>query len=231
MLPASVRMANGQTQIAIDKAPEVCPVCHVSIVAVDLSNGFLYGTRVERLYQCPNTNCQVLFIAKYQKTDQAGQSYELKSCVPFEFLTTCHSDTIKAISVDFCEIYTQAEKAEQHGLNLVAGPGYRKALEFLMKDYACMLQPDQKGAIEKMLLGLCISTYIKSDQIKAIAKRAAWLGNDETHYIRKWADKDLNDLKKLISLTLHWIEAEKLSQDIIKDMPESGPAPALPASA
>jgi len=80
-----------------------------------------------------------------------------------------------------------------------------------------------KDAIEKMLLGPCIATYIKSEQIKAIAKRAAWLGNDETHYVRKWADKDVNDLKKLISLTLHWIEAEKLSQDIINDMPERGP--------
>jgi hypothetical protein len=45
-----------------------------------------------------------------------------------------------------------------------------------------------------------------------------------------WADKDVNDLKKLISLTLHWVEPEKLSQDIIKDMPESGPTEAKRAS-
>ena len=153
-----------------------------------------------------------------------GQYFPIEILCPFEFLSTPHSETIRAISPDFCEIYAQAEMAEQHGLILIAGPGYRKALEFLMKDYAFMQEPTQKDVIEKMLLGPCISTYIKSDQIKAIAKRAAWLGNDETHYVRKWADKDLGDLKKLISLTLHWIEAEKLSQDIIKDMPEGGPA-------
>jgi hypothetical protein len=45
-----------------------------------------------------------------------------------------------------------------------------------------------------------------------------------------WADKDVNDLKKLISLTLHWVEPEKLSQDIIKDMPESGPTEVKRAS-
>jgi hypothetical protein len=46
------------------------------------------------------------------------------------------------------------------------------------------------------------------------------LGNDETHYVRKWADKDLNDLKNLISLTRHWIEMDQLTKDFVKDMPE-----------
>jgi hypothetical protein len=67
------------------------------------------------------------------------------------------------------------------------------------------------------------ATYIKSEQIKGIAKRAAWLGNDETHYVRKWEDKDLNDLKKLITLTLHWIEIETLTEEVIADMPEGHP--------
>jgi hypothetical protein len=53
-----------------------------------------------------------------------------------------------------------------------------------------------------------------------MAARAAWLGNDETHYGRKWEGKDLTDLKKLISLTLNWIQAEELTQDVIADMPE-----------
>lgn len=161
-------------------------------------------------------------------------NFDWKCSVPAELVTTSHSRTIKETSPDFCEIYAQAEKAEQHGLNLVAGPGYRKALEFLMKDYACILRPDEKATIEKMLLGNCISEFIESDQIKAIAKRATWIGNDETHYVRKWADKDLNDLKNLILLTLHWIEIERLTKDIVNGMPETGPAgpqSALPASA
>lgn len=28
-------------------------------------------------------------------------------------------------------------------------------------------------------------------------ERAAWLGNDETHYVRKWPEKDVKDLKSL----------------------------------
>jgi hypothetical protein len=78
-----------------------------------------------------------------------------------------------------------------------------------------------KNDVEKMLLARCIATYVKSEQVKEIAKRAAWLGNDETHYVRKWEGKDLEDLKKLIALTLHWIEIEKLTADVIKDMPDA----------
>ena len=36
---------------------------------------------------------------------------------------------------------SQAETAEKYGLTLVCGPGYRKALEFLIKDY--VLAPTQ----------------------------------------------------------------------------------------
>lgn len=33
-----------------------------------------------------------------------------------------------------------------------------------------------------------------------------WLGNDETHYVRRWEEKDLSDLKRLISMTVSWID-------------------------
>ena len=187
---------------------------------------------MDRVFQCPNGKCQGLFIARYNKTKLQGQGhFELQSCVPFELAVEAQTETISKISPDFCAIYEQASKAEQHALGLVAGPGYRKALEFLIKDYIISQSteegPDKKAAhkaaVEKMLLGACIAKYIKSEQIREIAKRAAWLGNDETHYMRKWEDKDLNDLKKLITLTLHWIEIEKLTADVISDMPEGKP--------
>jgi len=78
-----------------------------------------------------------------------------------------------------------------------------------------------RAEVEKTLLAPCIAKYVKNDQIKEIAKRAAWLGNDETHYVRKWEGKDLEDLKKLIALTIHWIEMEKLTADVIQDMPDA----------
>ncbi len=71
-----------------------------------------------------------------------------------------------------------------------------------------------------MQLAACIAKYVTNDRIKATAARAAWLGNDESHYVRKWEDKDLEDLKKLIQLTVHWIEMEELTDIAIREMPE-----------
>jgi hypothetical protein len=61
-----------------------------------------------------------------------------------------------------------------------------------------------------------------------MAKRAAWLGNDETHYVRKWEDHDLEDLKSLIKVTGNWIEMEAITKKYIGDMPhgkKSGQTP------
>jgi len=182
---------------------------------------------VERVLQCPSVKCQRMFIARYIK-QTTTTLYVLTSCVPSELVANPQSQTISAISPDFCKIYNQADIAEQRELTLVAGPGFRKALEFLIKDYVISQFADtdpakieaNKSLIEKQQLAVCIKAHVKSDQIKEISKRAAWLANDETHYVRKWEGKDLQDLKKLISLTLHWIEAEKLTADIIRDMPE-----------
>lgn len=48
--------------------------------------------------------------------------------------------------------------------------------------------------------------------------RAVWLGNDETHYVRKWEEKDVNDLKLLVRLTVNWIDNVLLTKKYIADM-------------
>ena len=65
-----------------------------------------------------------------------------------------------------------------------------------------------------------INKYVDDVRIKEVAKRAVWLGNDETHYVRQWDDKDIHSLKTLIDLTVHWIEAEEMTKSILKEMPE-----------
>lgn len=108
----------------------------------------------------------------------------------------------------------------------MCGVGYRKALEFLVKDYLVKGQPDAKADIEAKMLGLCIAKYVADQRVKQVAERAKWLGNDETHYHRRWIDKDVDDLKLMIKLTVHWIEAEYLTQEALKSMPEPKKRPA-----
>jgi hypothetical protein len=82
----------------------------------------------------------------------------------------------------------------------------------LIKDYLIRKRPADKAAIETIMLGPCIENYVTDPRIKEVTKLATWLGNDETHYQRRWIDKDLNDLKTLIKLVLHWIEADGIPQ-------------------
>src|SRR5687767_3154472 len=62
------------------------------------------------------------------------------------------------------------------------------------------------------------SFHLKDIHKTKIAKRATWLGNDATHYYRKWEDKDIHDLKNLIELTVLWIESVELTRQHEEDM-------------
>jgi hypothetical protein len=148
--------------------------------------------------------------------------WKLESYIPLEHQDRSFDENISKVSGRFVNIYRQAARAESDGLDELCGPGYRKALEFLIKDYVKTLPENSgKGAvIERAQLGTCIREFVMDANVKLCAQRASWLGNDETHYIRKWPAKDLEDLKKLIELTLHWISADILTRELEESMPD-----------
>nr|ARK12910.1 hypothetical protein A6C57_22670 [Fibrella sp. ES10-3-2-2] len=173
---------------------------------------------------CPDKNCRKCFIAYYEifkksNLHQSESHYLYKTSLG-NLTSRTFSDEIVNISSGFVKIYNEAFAAEQQSLFEICGVGYRKALEFLIKDYVIQKHPEKQNIIEKKLLGPCITDHVNDSRIKSVAKRAVWLGNDETHFIRRWEDKNLNDLKKLIDLTLHWIEAEVLTESFEDEMPE-----------
>ena len=98
--------------------------------------------------------------------------------------------------------------------------GIARPWKSLIKDYCIHVDPSRNADIEKMPLGKCISECIGDTRIKDCAHRAVWLGNDETHYSRKWVDMDINDLKILIRLTVTWIESCELAKQYKADMPD-----------
>ena len=163
----------------------------------------------ERIFQCPRSQCGHLFVGRYTPWGPS-QVYALRKCVPLELQDASVSPEIRALSPDFYDVFNQAQKAERSGWVLVAGPGFRKALEFLIKDFACKLHPTETDTIKKIELGLCIQEYMANEMVKETARRAAWLGNDETHYLRKWEDMDLQDLKSLLDLVVATIQSELL---------------------
>jgi len=212
----------------LDVVPNDCPICHRAI-----DPRLLLGVErvseptksaAELVFQCPHRDCKHVFIGRYFAVHDVMQRdntpLRLQLTTPYNVIPPTHPSHVAALSRRFVEVYDQAAAAEGRGLEEIAGPGYRKALEFLLKDYAIADHPTEADKIKSKLLGAVISEYILDANIKASAARAAWLGNDETHYERRWTGKDLKDLKALIALTESWVNTHLLTQQYLKDMPD-----------
>ena len=214
----SFPVSTNSGQKALNKLPDECPYCHRSI-SPSILYGYIHKRDMEVLMNCPNENCSKSFIG-YFKYDGSNHWIYNNSTSQGNLIGKHFNEVIIQLSPSFDTIYNQAFSAEQQNLNEISGVGYRKALEFLIKDYLISKDENSKEKILKMRLGNCIKDLIEDQRIKTVAKRAVWLGNDETHYLRKWEEKDLSDLKKLIDLTIHWIEMEKLTESFEFEMPE-----------
>lgn len=129
---------------------------------------------------------------------------------------------IESMSPNFSAIYTQALTAKQSGLDQIYGMGLRKALEFLVKDFAIYLNPTESENIKKQSLGSVIKTYFTEFAgITALFTAASWIGNDETHYERKHPDKDAETIRKFISVTMSQISSRLVLDEAFKMIEES----------
>jgi hypothetical protein len=212
------------TIIDVDFIPDSCPLCGTKINPVFRYAWFEYP-KLQAVFQCPSSKCGQLFIAYYAEnitglTGPVDKEYKYKGSAPWRVEKEEFPAVISKFSQKFSEIYNEAKEAEKRGLKNICGAGYRKALEFLIKDYLINEIHNDPATIRETKLGVCIDRYVESPKIKESAKRAAWLGNDETHYYRTWEDKDLEDLKRLLKLTLHWIEDECDTRQAVEDMPD-----------
>jgi hypothetical protein len=220
----------------LNEIPNTCPICHRAIVVHPISPGYWSAAskRGQVVFRCVANDCQNLFIATYNQkpgpVQPPGQQRHVGGLPTYHLILDIVEpmrpqpipipEKVSEISPAFVAIRNQVADAEARGLDQITGIGFRKALEFLIKDFAMLKHPNEKEQIKKMFLGPCIDTYIHDGNMKACAKRAGWLGNDETHYIRKWETKDVQDLKKLIQLTVNWMDSLHQTETFVGDMPE-----------
>ena len=206
--------------------PNICPVCNAGVpnspncAEVFLNErGFAKGfATITRCYACES-----LFFTSYKKWED-GCFHEYNSYPHPTKQLQNFSNFINTTYPAFVTIYHQSEQAEQDGLTEICGVGYRKAVEFLVKDYLILKiqagsQSDEDKLLEinqikSMLLSQCISR-IDDVRIKTSATKATWLGNDETHYTRKYENRDVQDLKKFISAMVQCIELEHTISEIL----------------
>ncbi|MEB3121850.1 MAG: hypothetical protein VKL41_11590 [Snowella sp.] len=217
-------LRNEDREVILCGEPEQCPRCHRSIEPI-----FIHATVMEGLnrsqvnWRCPSPKCQELFIATYSSNFPNSYQYDLTEIEPRKGQRKSWPDCIGILSPMFVTIYDQAIEAEAMKLDQLVGMGLRKALEFLITDYVASEHPTEKEKIYKPDLSLSqrINNYIKDAKIKDCAKRAVWLGNDETHVTRRWKALDIEHLKRLIRLTVNYIDSELTSKEYIASMPES----------
>lgn len=216
----------GGHQCILDRMPDSCPICHTAVHPAVLGAQAATMQWFEYVLRCPREACEHIFVARYSNYSRPGPggagsySYRLHQVLPITPKPPALPNNVAALSPVFAKIFSQAHTAEQTGLDEIAGVGFRKGLEFLVKDYAISRDKAKEEEIKAMPLAQCISGFVKDERIREVTKRATWLGNDETHYVRKWEDKDLKDLKALIHLAVNWIDMELTTQEMLRDMPQ-----------
>lgn len=196
-----------------------CPCCGVHLTPLTIHGAVIDGNDDEEsvifiLNFC--SHCNECFISRHSFDEENDGGFSFDFAAPLSHFQHDFSVSISRLSPDFVSIYNEALHAEEIGLKSICGMGYRKALEFLIKDYTIHKNPDKKEDIVKKQLMPCINDYIDDSRLKSLATAATWLGNDETHYTRKHEDYDLNNLKIFINAFVTFIEADMTYEEAIK---------------
>lgn len=219
---AATRLDGTLENCTLIGVPDNCPRCHRAVHPKHFNAAILKERSVAQVvYRCTHQKCQELFLATYlyaNRTTNGRAVYVMDHVAPIAVQAVPFPELVSTLSPTFVEIFNQSMAAESMQLNQLVGIGLRKALEFIVKDYAVAENPEHEEEIRRTLLGTCITRYVSDVNVKECAKRAAWLGNDETHYTRKWETKDINDLKLLVRLTVNWIENALLTKKYIAEM-------------
>lgn len=201
-----IKVASNTIKIA--SVPDHCPNCNKPTTPNLVGNGChprndgQFG--VFLTLRCPG--CQHYWTEEFLDDFLNGNTLIHQQVIPELPSDIPLSDNIEKISAIGKQIYTQSLKAEQEKLDHIAGIGYRKALEFFVKDFAVTFSPKDEDKISKMPLKQVITEYVDDENLKTFALATTYLGNDETHYIRKHNDKDLKDLKKFLHGFLYYLE-------------------------
>lgn len=191
--------------------PDTCIHCHksVGLIMKSKTSPIIFDgyQKLGITFICPN--CNQFSVYEYNNSEVGYGYFKLINYSYQKKVNIVLPTNIDAISEQFVEIYTQAETAEAYNLMSICGVAYRKAAEFLIKDYVIMKQPEQESKIKKDALGKVISEQLSDfPKLQTLAKATAWIGNDETHYVRKHDDKDLNDLKAFLLAAATFIAAD-----------------------
>lgn len=186
--------------------PSICPHCGIGTDASLVNkthfsaNGMMLLIATAKCTACGKE----FFFTCLHNNDPVAKTVCLYPDKPF---TPYVNDTLSKISERFIEMYNQALFSE-HGGNLdLAAIGYRASLEILVKDYAINELKEPPQDVEKKSLFSAIGDYLHQSELISTADVIRILGNDHTHYKRKYPQHDFSLLKFYMEIFLKQIEA------------------------
>ncbi len=193
----------------------ICPHCHVvnqpNFKHHEHTTDLDGNPQLLTIWQCTNRECERNFPVLYD-TDYSfirfldGLPKGPNWPIPISNLESGNSEDkteegAEPIQTRFIKTYLQSLIAESEGLDEIAGMGFRKAIEYLVKDWAIQENPKESEKINKLWLSAVIENYYSGD-LKGILERATWLGNDQSHYNKLFEEYDIDVLKELIELIM-----------------------------
>lgn len=193
--------------------PNYCPHCgsimmpHI-IYAYSKNESWTSEPDIALLLQCTAETCNKFFALEYSQ-GLYGSPVEYSYNPPID---DDLPKEIKKISPSFEEIYYQSLIAEQSGLDKIAGVGFRKSIEFLIKDYLINVKGEPENDVKSEWLKPSIDR-INFQPLKDLTTAADWIGNDETHYVKKLVGKDVQDMKGFIRAAILFISADYQAAD------------------
>ncbi len=220
ILATDIKNSNNIKDVSIEEFSR-CSLCNFDILPVHITS-FFYLDREGKpqrnalysLFFCPHCKQVMMRKARIFEDRRNLAEYTGVTFHPHTPPCTRFSAAIATLSPQFVEIYHQSEAAEAAGLNEVCGIGYRKAIEFLVKDYCYSVDPEHVENIRSEFLGQTLNR-IQENRIRTLAQGAVWLGNDETHYVRKNEDRDITDMKRFIAALVHFLDSEFAFQEAL----------------
>lgn len=199
---------------------EFCPNCgkpgsHILHKAVASKRFNNLENTVAIFLQCPRSECNKFHIQEFPFKKKSPESFIVLSIGP-KIINTYRvklENTLPTIVNNafpsFKNIYEQSLEAESQGLDKIAGVGFRKSIEFLIKEYVIHQDPESEEEVKAKFLGNVINENLSEfPKIQALARAAVWIGNDETHFVRVHDDKDIQDMKEFLTSAALFISAE-----------------------
>lgn len=209
---AIVHHKDGQTHVNFP-LPKTCIHCNETMTPEVIHKANPSKDYIALLLRC--SSCKEFFATSYTvKYDDYSREY-VGQLVPYSYNVKIIYDLpleLEEFSPIFKEIYTQSQIAEAYNLTHIAGIGYRKSLEFLIKDFLIKVKQLPNQDVENLFLSPAIDK-LDNRLISASAKAATWIANDETHYVRKHSDKDVSDIKRYLRSVAHLLSAEYIALD------------------